>query len=85
MKRKYPAAKRATTNNRMEMMAVIRALAALKKPSTVIVHTDSRYVMDGATQVDEALESQWLENRRQEAGEERTICGARSTTRSNAT
>lgn len=41
---------RATTNNRMEMMAVIRALGAIKKPSTVIVHTDSRYVMDGVTQ-----------------------------------
>jgi ribonuclease HI len=40
---------RATTNNRMEMTAVIRALSTLKKPSTVIVHTDSRYVMDGVT------------------------------------
>jgi ribonuclease HI len=39
----------ATTNNRMEIMAVIRALEALKKPSPVTVHTDSRYVMDGAT------------------------------------
>jgi ribonuclease HI len=38
-----------TTNNRMEMTAVIRALAAIKAPSTVYVHTDSRYVMDGAT------------------------------------
>ena len=40
---------RATTNNRMEMMAVLQALGTLKKPSTVIVHTDSRYVMDGVT------------------------------------
>ena len=40
---------RATTNNRMEMMAVIRALGTLRRPSTVIVHTDSRYVMDGVT------------------------------------
>ncbi len=39
----------ATTNNRMELMAVIRALQALKKPSPVTIHTDSRYVMDGAT------------------------------------
>ena len=39
----------ATTNNRMEMMAVICALGTLKKPSTAIIHTDSRYVMDGAT------------------------------------
>jgi ribonuclease HI len=40
---------RATTNNRMEMMAVISALEALKKPTDVTIHTDSRYVMDGAT------------------------------------
>ena len=39
----------ATTNNRMELMAVIEALNALKKASTVTVHTDSRYVMDGAS------------------------------------
>jgi len=41
---------RATTNNRMELTAAIRALEALKKPSDVILHTDSRYVMDGITQ-----------------------------------
>ena len=39
----------ATTNNRMELTAVIRGLEALKKASSVKVHTDSRYVMDGAT------------------------------------
>ena len=38
----------ATTNNRMEMTAVIEGLRALKQPSTVTIHTDSRYVMDGA-------------------------------------
>ena len=43
-----------TTNNRMELMAVIRALEALKRPSTIRLHTDSRYVMDGA--------SKWLRN-----------------------
>jgi ribonuclease HI len=40
----------ATTNNRMELMAVINGLNALTAPSEVTVHTDSRYVMDGATQ-----------------------------------
>ena len=44
-----PAASRATTNNRMEMTAVIRALEALIEPCEVIVHTDSRYVIDGMT------------------------------------
>jgi ribonuclease HI len=39
----------ATTNNRMEMTAALRALEALKGPSTVRLHTDSRYVIDGMT------------------------------------
>ncbi len=38
-----------TTNNRMEMMAVIKALEALTKPSQVKIYTDSKYVMDGVT------------------------------------
>jgi ribonuclease HI len=36
-----------TTNNRMELTAAIEALNALRKPSKVILHTDSKYVMDG--------------------------------------
>jgi ribonuclease HI len=39
----------ATTNNRMEMMAVIAGLEALKRPCRVKLHTDSKYVLDGAT------------------------------------
>ena len=39
----------ATTNNRMEMTAVIRALQSVKQPSTIRLYTDSRYVIDGAT------------------------------------
>ena len=38
-----------TTNNRMELMGVISGLEALKRPCTVRIHTDSKYVMDGAT------------------------------------
>ena len=38
-----------TTNNRMELMAAIEALNALKKPSLVTLHTDSTYVKDGLT------------------------------------
>ena len=37
----------ATTNNRMELTAVIRALQALKRPCRVRVHTDSQYVQLG--------------------------------------
>ena len=36
-----------TTNNRMELMAVIQALEILKKPCTVRIHTDSKYVQQG--------------------------------------
>jgi ribonuclease HI len=39
----------ATTNNRMEMMAAIAALEALKRPSRVHIHTDSQYLRDGIT------------------------------------
>ena len=42
-----------TTNNRMEALAVINGLKALKKPSTVTVYTDSTYIQKGMTQ--------WLE------------------------
>ena len=38
-----------TTNNRMELMAAIRALEALKRPSKVKLYTDSIYVMKGIT------------------------------------
>jgi ribonuclease HI len=38
-----------TTNNRMEMMAAVEALNALKRPCHVILSTDSKYVMDGIT------------------------------------
>jgi ribonuclease HI len=36
-----------TTNNRMEMMAVIQALESLKRPCSVMIYTDSVYVMKG--------------------------------------
>jgi ribonuclease HI len=38
-----------TTNNRMEMMAAIAALEALKRPTRVRLHTDSTYLKDGIT------------------------------------
>jgi len=39
-----------TTNNRMELMAAIQALEALKKPCKVELHTDSTYVMKGISE-----------------------------------
>jgi len=43
-----------TTNNRMELLAVIRALEALTRPARVVIHTDSQYVQKGMTE--------WLAN-----------------------
>ena len=39
-----------TTNNRMELLAVIEALNTLKRPCEVIVHTDSQYVQKGISE-----------------------------------
>ncbi len=41
---------RETTNNRMELMAAIQALSALKRPCRVHLYTDSVYVKNGITQ-----------------------------------
>jgi ribonuclease HI len=48
----------ATTNNRMELLAAIRALQALKEPCAVTLHTDSEYLRHGITQ----WLSQWKRN-----------------------
>lgn len=42
-----------TTNNRMELTAVIAALSALKEPCTVELYSDSKYVID-------ALQKRWV-------------------------
>jgi ribonuclease HI len=39
-----------TTNNRMELMAVIEALTALSRPCDVVLHTDSQYVQKGISE-----------------------------------
>ena len=38
-----------TTNNRMEMLAAIHALEAMKRPVRAVIHTDSIYLRDGIT------------------------------------
>jgi ribonuclease HI len=43
-----------TTNNRMELMAAIKALETLNKSSKVALHTDSKYVLQGITE--------WMDN-----------------------
>ena len=44
-----------TTNNRMELMAVIKGLEALKKPCRVDIYSDSKYFID-------AFEQKWIDN-----------------------
>lgn len=48
-KKEISAGFRKTTNNRMELMAVIVALEALNKACRVIIYTDSKYVADAVT------------------------------------
>ncbi len=50
VERELSGADPATTNNRMELMAVIRGLEALKRPCRVRVTTDSQYVRNGITE-----------------------------------
>lgn len=53
-----------TTNNRMELMAAIVALEALKEHCKVILSTDSQYVRRGITQ--------WIHNWKNVAGKQQT-------------
>lgn len=60
---------RRTTNNRMELMACIVALQSLKCRSQVVLHSDSRYVVDGITRgwARRWRENGWLRNEGEEA------------------
>jgi len=49
-----------TTNNRMEMMAAIKALEMLNQPVEIVIHTDSQYLRNGITQwIHEWKKRQW--------------------------
>ena len=48
--RELSGCEKLTTNNRMEMMAVITALEALKRPCSVRITTDSKYLVKGMTE-----------------------------------
>lgn len=47
--RELSGAEPQTTNNRMELTAAIAVLEALKRPSRIVIHTDSEYVRNGVT------------------------------------
>lgn len=53
--RELSGGEKETTNNRMELMAAIVGLEALKEPCRVVLTSDSRYLVD-------AVEKKWLEN-----------------------
>ncbi|MDX9714564.1 MAG: ribonuclease HI [Dissulfurispiraceae bacterium] len=56
-----------TTNNRMELMAVITGLEALKRSCSVLITTDSEYVMKGITQWMESwLRNKWKNSQKKE-------------------
>jgi len=54
-RKEIAAGYRQTTNNRMEIMGVIKGLEALKEPCSVTLYSDSRYVVD-------AIEKKWAVN-----------------------
>jgi len=55
-----------TTNNRMELIAVIKALEALKKPCRVKITTDSNYIVQGITTwIFSWMKNQWKNSRKE--------------------
>lgn len=60
---------RETTNNRMELMAVIQGLAALKKPCLVNLYSDSRYIVDAMNKdwVKRWKFNNWMRNKNEPA------------------
>ena len=58
-----------TTNNRMELLAAIRALESLSKPCRIDLYTDSQYVQKGITEWMSELAETRLEERQRRGGE----------------
>lgn len=58
-----------TTNNRMEVLAVIKGLEALKEPCEVKLYSDSKYVVDAIEKgwVKKWSENQWYRNKKEKA------------------
>lgn len=68
-KKELSAGYRLTTNNRMEVLAVIVALETLKEPCSVILYSDSRYVVDAIKKgwVTKWKASGWYRNKKEKA------------------
>lgn len=60
---------RLTTNNRMEILAVIKGLEALKEPCRVLLYSDSRYVVDAIEKgwVAKWRQNGWMRNKKERA------------------
>lgn len=60
---------RLTTNNRMEVLAVIRGLEALKEPCNVLLYSDSKYVVDAIEKgwVVKWKQNGWMRNKKEKA------------------
>lgn len=58
-----------TTNNRMELTAVIQALSSLKEPCAVTVHSDSKYIVDAVQQgwARKWKANGWMRNKKEKA------------------
>lgn len=58
-----------TTNNRMELTAVIQALSLLKEPCQVVVHSDSKYIIDAIQQgwAKKWQANGWMRNKKEKA------------------
>ncbi len=68
-KKELSAGFKLTTNNRMEMLACIVALKALKEPCKVTLHSDSKYVVDSITKgwAKRWQSKGWMRNAREKA------------------
>jgi len=65
--RELSGCEKLTTNNRMEMMAVITALEALKRPCSVRVTTDSNYIIKGMTEwIGGWIKNNWKNSQRKD-------------------
>jgi ribonuclease HI len=68
-RKEISAGYRKTTNNRMELMAIIKALSSLKNSCQVILFTDSQYIVDSVTQgwAIRWREKDWQRNKKERA------------------
>ncbi len=67
--REMSGGEKQTTNNRMELLAIISALRALNEPCKVFIHSDSKYVIDAVVQgwAKKWKANGWMRNKKDKA------------------